>query len=111
MRGRDTHDGLEIRRCCGATFAGKLEYQVAAHRVANQGEAANEVCVGQLGHHHSYVLGAPRVIDGGRECFAVTAAAHIHASNVATGRQSARRDPQNVPRRRGTLESVNDDHC
>ncbi len=51
------------------------------------------------------------MIDGGREFFAGTAAAHIHADDIATGRQGSRRGSENVPRRRGALESVNDDHC
>jgi hypothetical protein len=92
--GRDADDGLEIGRRGSASFAGQLENQVTAHGIANQREAANEVCAGQFGHHSSDVLGAPRVIDGGREFFSVTAAAHIHADDVATGSQGARRVPK-----------------
>ena len=79
MRGETPTTALREGGAMEPSFAGQLQNQVAAHGIANQRKAANEVRAGQFAHHNSDVLGAPRGIDRGRKFFAVTTTAHIDA--------------------------------
>ncbi len=109
-RGGDGGDGAE--HCglgAGAELAGELEHEIAAHRVADERDAAQAEAGGERAHDRGDIAREAGVVERGREGFGAAAVAHVHADDVEAGAPHLVGVADDVLRLRRAFEAVEDD--
>ena len=107
--GRDADDGAELGRSARAQFPRKLEDEVAAHGVADQGDGAEVVAVGEEAEDGEDVGGEAGVVERGGQVLGAAAVAHVHADRVTARLEELVGVAEDVLGAGGAFKAVEDD--
>lgn len=105
--GADRGDGGE--QGIAAPLAGELENKVAAHGIADKGDAVQAEAGSIVDQNRAHIARETGVIQSGRESLSAAAVAHVHADDVAACGKGTDSYGANVTRVRRTLQTVNQD--
>src|ERR1700727_1244283 len=79
----DSDYAAKLRWCVAIKLSRQLKDEVAAHRVAEQGNGLEAIQVDEMAHHDKDITRETRVVEGRGKGFGAAAVAHIHADDVA----------------------------
>ncbi len=85
---RDRRERLHLGKVALAELARQLHGDVAAERVAGDGEARQPVAIAQLVQHEQRIRRQPRVIQAARQVFGAAAITLIEPHHVKAGREA-----------------------
>ena len=113
--GRDADGAAELGWGIGAEVAGELEYEVAAHGVADERDGGELLGIEEEAHDVVDVGGHAGVVERGGEAshlvVVAAAVAHVHADDVAAGAPEFVGVADDVLRVGGAFKAVDDDDC
>ena len=98
------------KRSAAAPLASEFEHQIAAHRIANERDAAKVLLGGKVVNDSANIARERGVVKSGGQIFGIAAVAHVHADDVEASGKGTRGEALNIARVGGAFETMHQHH-